>query len=130
MNTFANLETFLTSELHHLLATYLAVFSIKMALLLQLGSVILVLYYGYSIMTPRGSNATIPEMFYNFARMGIVLAFVQNSEGLLDSAIGLIQELKTGFIEEKSLFALLDEQFMAAQKLSQTVRKLDIENLT
>lgn len=125
MGVFTRFETFFTGKLKSLLLHYIPIFSGKMALLLQLGSVILVLYYGYSIMTPRGSNATIPEMLYNFARIGLVLAFVQNSEGLLDSAIGFIDELKTGFIEEKSLFALLDEQFLVTQQLSEDVFKLD-----
>ena len=94
-----------------------------MAFLLQSGATVLILYYGYSIMTVRGSHATLPEMIFNLARIGMVFAFVQNSEGLLDLAIGFIRELKTGFIEEKSLFALLDKQLFMAQKLSQTVYK-------
>lgn len=125
MNTFANLETFLTGELHHLLATYLSVFSSKITFLIRLGAPILVLYYGYSIMTPRGSNATMPEMMFNFVRIGLVLAFVQNSGGLLDLSIGFIHELKTGFIGEQSLFSLLDEQFLTSQKLSEDVFNLD-----
>lgn len=125
MNTFANLETFLTGELHHLLSTYLSVFSSKIIFLIRLGAPILVLYYGYSIMTPRGSNATMPEMMFNFVRIGLVLAFVQNSGGLLDLSIGFIHELKTGFIGEQSLFALLDEQFLTSQKLSEDVFNLD-----
>ncbi|MGI4852361.1 MAG: type IV secretion system protein [Janthinobacterium lividum] len=125
MGIFTKFETFFTSRLETLLFTYAPIFSGKMALLLQLGATILVLYYGYSIMTPRGSNATMPEMMFNFVRIGLVLAFVQNSGGLLDLSIGFINELKSGFIEEKSLFSLLDEQFLATQKLSQTVFKLD-----
>lgn len=125
MGTFANLETFFTGEIHHLLAKYLPIFSSKITLLLQLGSTTLILYYGYSIMTSRGSNATIQDMLFNLARIGIVLAFVQNSEGLLDLVIGFINELKTGFIEEKSLFTLLDEQFLIAQQLSEDVYKFD-----
>lgn len=123
MNTFSNLEAFLTGKINHLLATHMSVFSSKMAFLLQSGATVLILYYGYSIMTVRGSHATLPEMIFNLARIGLVLAFVQNSEGLLDLAIGFIRELKTGFIEEKSLFALLDKQLFMAQKLSQTVYK-------
>lgn len=125
MNTFAEFETFLTSKLHGLLATYLTVFSSKVTLLLELGVPILVLYYGYSIMTARGSNATMPEMIFNFVRIGIVFAFVQNNAGLLNLSIGFIDELKTGLITDKSLFALLDEQFLITQTLSQTVYKLD-----
>lgn len=125
MGIFTTFETFLTGEFHHLLATYLAVFSSKIIFLIRLGAPILVLYYGYSIMTPRGSNATMPEMLFNFARIGLVLAFVQNSGGLLDLSIGFIYELKTGFIGEQSLFALLDEQFLTSQELAQRLRKLD-----
>jgi type IV secretion system protein VirB6 len=100
-------------------------FSTKVSLLLKLGAPILVLYYGYSIMTPRGSNATIQEMMFNFVRIAIVFAFVENSAGLLDLSIGFIHELKTGFINEKSIFTLLDEQLLITQKLSQDVLKLD-----
>lgn len=127
MNTFANLESFLTGKLHHLLATYISMFSSKVSLLLKLGAPILVLYYGYSIMTPRGSNASIQEMIFNFVRIAIVFAFVENSEGLLDLSIGFINELKSGFLGEKSVFALLDEQFLAAQQLSEDVFKLDTD---
>ncbi len=127
MGIFTKFETFLTSKLHHLLATYLAVFSGKMILLIKLGAPILVLYYGYSIMTPRGSNATMQEMMFNFVRIAIVLAFVENSGGLLDLSIGFIHELKTGFIGEKSLFALLDEQLLVTQKLSEDVFYLDTD---
>lgn len=125
MGVFTKFEVFFTDKLHHLLATYLSMFSTKVSLLLKLGAPILVLYYGYSIMTPRGSNATIQEMMFNFVRIAIVFAFVENSAGLLDLSIGFIHELKTGFINEKSIFALLDEQLLTTQKLSQTVRKLD-----
>lgn len=125
MGIFTKFETFFMGKLEALLRIYIPIFSDKMALLLQLGSTVLILYYGYSIMTSRGSNATIQDMLFNLARIGIVLAFVQNSEGLLDTAIGFIHELKTGFIEEKSLFALLDEQFLVTQQLSQDVFKLD-----
>ena len=125
MGIFTKFETFFTDKLETLLLTYVLIFSSRMALLLQLGITVLVLYYGYSIMTARGSNATLQEMIFNLVRIGLVLAFVQNSEGLLDSAIGFIHELKTGFIEEKSLFALLDEQFLVTQQLSEDVFKLD-----
>ena len=125
MNTFANLETFLTDKLNSLLSTYISSFSSKVILLLQLGTPILILYYGYSIMTPRGSSASIYDMLFNLARIGIIFAFVENSEGLLDLAIGFIYELKTGFIGAKSIFTLLDEQFLTTQKLSQIVFKLD-----
>lgn len=125
MGIFTTFETFLTGELHHLLATYLAIFSGKIILLIRLGAPILVLYYGYSIMMPGGSNATLKEMMSNFARIALVFVFVDNSNGLLNLLIGFINELKTGFVGEQSLFALLDEQFVTAQKLSQTVKKLD-----
>lgn len=125
MGVFTKFEVFFTDKLHHLLTTYMTMFSTKVSLLLKLGAPILVLYYGYSIMTPRGSNATIQEMMFNFVRIAIVFAFVENSAGLLDLSIGFIHELKTGFINEKSIFTLLDEQLLITQKLSQDVLKLD-----
>jgi type IV secretion system protein VirB6 len=64
-------------------------------------------------------------MMFNFVRIAIVFAFVENSAGLLDLSIGFIHELKTGFINEKSIFTLLDEQLLVTQKLSQDVLKLD-----
>ena len=67
------------------------------------------------------------EMMFNFARIAIVLTFVENSGGLLDLSIGFIHELKTGFIGEKSLFALLDEQLFVTQKLSEDVFHLDTD---
>ena len=76
MNTFAILEIFLTDKMNHLLATHMSVFSSKITLLLQLGITILVIYYGYSIMRSRGSNATIQDMMFNLARIGLVFAFV------------------------------------------------------
>ena len=123
MGVFTKLETVITDKLHNILATYLAMFSSKVILLFQLGTPLLVLYYGYSIMTARGSNAPAAEMLFNLARIGIV--FVQNSSGLLDLSIGFIHELKTGFIETKSLSSLLDEQFIVAQKLSEDIFNLD-----
>jgi type IV secretion system protein VirB6 len=76
-------------------------------------------------MTARGSNATINEMLFNMARIAIVFAFVENSAGLLDLAIGFIHELKTGFIGSTSLFAILDEQFIVTQKLTVRIIKID-----
>lgn len=125
MNTFANLESYLTDKLSTLLAKYLTIFSSKVILLLQLGTPILVFYYGYSIMTPRGSSASIYDMLFNLVRIGIIFAFVENSAGLLDLTIGFIHELKTGFIGEQSVFTLLDEQHFAAQQLGEKIYHLD-----
>lgn len=127
MGVFTKFETLLTGKLNSLLATYITTFASKIMFLMQIGTPILVLYYGYSIMTPRGSNATINEMLFNMARIAIVFAFVENSMGLLDLAIGFIHELKTGFIGATSLFALLDEQFTITQQLTQDVFKIDTD---
>jgi hypothetical protein len=78
-------------------------------------------------MTPRGSNATINEMLFNLVRIAIVFAFVENSAGLLDLSLSFIDELKTGFIGATSLFALLDEQFLVTQQLTQDVFKIDTD---
>ncbi len=51
MNTFANLETFLTSKLNLIGNTYVQLFADQMVSLIQLGVPILILYYGYSIMS-------------------------------------------------------------------------------
>lgn len=123
----SNLELFITSKLNSLLATYIVTFASKMAFLMKLGIPTLLLYYGYSIMTPRGSNATINEMLFNMARIAIVFAFVENSAGLLDLAIGFIHELKTEFIGTTSLFALLDEQLTVTQQLTQDIFNLDAD---
>lgn len=125
MNTFSNLETFFTTKLYSLLGTYLSIFSNKVVFLLQLGIPLLVLYYGYSILTPRGSHASIQEMMFNLVRIAIIFAFVENSAGLLDLAIGFIRELKTGFLGGKSVFRLLDEQLLVTQQLSEDVFYLD-----
>jgi len=81
MNIFSEIETALTNNFHSLLSTYLSMFASKVILLFQLGKPLLVLYYGYSIMTPRGSNAQVAEMLFNLVRIGIVFAFVRNSGG-------------------------------------------------
>ena len=127
MGIFTKFETFFTGKLNSLLSTYISAFSSKVILLLQLGTPILILYYGYSIMTPRGSSASIYDMLFNLVRIGIIFAFVENSEGLLDLAIGFIHELKTGFIGVKSIFTLLDEQFLVTQQLSEDIFKLDTD---
>lgn len=127
MGIFTKFETFFTGKINSLLSTYISAFSSKVIFLLQLGTPILILYYGYSIMTPRGSSASIYDMLFNLVRIGIVFAFVENSGGLLDLAIGFIHELKTGFIGAKSIFALLDEQFLVTQQLSEDVFNLDTD---
>jgi len=125
MNTFANLETYYTDKLNSLLATHMAIFSSKVIALFQLGTPLLVLYYGYSMMSSRGSNASLPDMIFNLVRIGMVFAFVRNSGGLLDLSIGFIHELKSGFMGSTSLFSLLDELFETTQQLSQTIFKID-----
>lgn len=55
MHTFANLETFLTSKLNLILNAYVQLFADQMVVLIQAGAPILILYYGYSIMSGRGS---------------------------------------------------------------------------
>ena len=125
MGMFTALEIFLTSKLNALLSTYITVFSNKVIILLQLGTPILVLYYGYSIMTPRGSNASIDEMLFNLVRIAIVFAFVQNSVGLLDLTVGFIHELKGGFIGATSVWNLLDQEVEVTQKLSEKIFDLD-----
>ena len=125
MNTFTNLDTFLNSKLNSLLGIYINGFANQVIILMQMGITTLILYYGYSIMTPRGSNASINEMLFNMVRIAIVFAFVKNSAGLLDLAIGFIHELKTGFIGAPNLFTLLDEQFIVTQKLTVKIMKVD-----
>lgn len=127
MSTFSNFEKYLTDQLNSLFAKYTAIFSSKIIVLLQLGIPILILYYGYSIMTPRGSSASIQDMIFNLVRIGIIFAFVENSSGLLDLTIGFIYELKTGFIGAESVFSLLDEQFIVTQQLSEDVFNLDTD---
>lgn len=124
---FTTLEAFLTAKLNTLLTTYTTVFADKMVILLQAGSVVLVLYYGYAIMTGRGSNATMNEMLWNMTRIAIILGFMKNTDGLLDLSIAFIHELKTGFVGEESVFSLLDQQFVSTQKLTQGLFAIDAD---
>ncbi|WP_342226158.1 type IV secretion system protein [Rickettsia endosymbiont of Urophora cardui] len=92
-----------------------------MVFLIQVGAPILILYYGYSIMSGRGSNATVSEMMWNMARIGMIFAFMQNTGNLLDLSIGFIQELKSGFVGAESIFALLDQQVESTKKLAESL---------
>ncbi len=121
MHTFTNLETFLTGKLNLILNSYTILFANQMVFLIQVGAPILILYYGYSIMSGRGSNATVSEMMWNMARIGMIFAFMQNTGNLLDLSIGFIQELKSGFVGAESIFALLDQQVESTKKLAESL---------
>lgn len=126
MNTFANLETFLTSKLNLIGNAYVQLFADQMVFLIQLGAPILILYYGYSIMSGRGSNATVSEMMWNLVRIGMIFAFMQNTGHLLDLSIGFIHELKGGFVGAESILALLDQQVESTKKLAEDLYALDV----
>lgn len=122
---FTTIEQAVQSKLSALISTYLIVFAEKMIFLIQAGAPILILYYGYSIMSSRGSNATVSEMMWNLARIGMIFAFMQNTGNLLDLSIGFIQELKGGFVGADSVFSLLDQQLLVTQGLTASIGKLD-----
>lgn len=107
---FTTMEQVIESKLAVLINAYLTLFAGKMVTLITIGLPILVAYYGYSILAGRGSSATLGEMFWNVARIGITLSFVENTGGLLDASVSFIHELKSGFVGDDSVFNLLDQQ--------------------
>jgi type IV secretion system protein VirB6 len=125
MGLFSIIETGFSNRFNVVLAGYTKIYADKTIFLMKLGTPILVLYYGYSIMSSRGSNATIHEMLFNMVRIAIVFAFVENSEGLLTLTIDFIHELKNGFVQARSIWAFLDDVAAVTQKLSGKVREVD-----
>ncbi len=125
MEVLAPFEAYISQELTLLLEAYVKLFADNMVFLIQLGAPILILYYGYSIMSGRGSNATVSEMMWNMARIGMIFAFMQNTGNLLDLSIDFIQEIKSGFVGKASVFALLDQQLTATKNLTVTIMKID-----
>lgn len=125
MNLFSALANILEVKLHALLSAYITLFADKMVTLITIGLPILVAYYGYSILAGRGSNATLGEMFWNVARIGIILSFIENSGGLLDASIALIHELKGSFVGAESVWLELDEVVGKTQNLSEIIKNLD-----
>lgn len=122
---FTTIEQVIESKLAVLINAYLTLFADKMVTLITIGLPILVAYYGYSILAGRGSNATLGEMFWDVARIGIILSFIENTGGLLDASVALINELKSGFVGSESIFALLDQQLLVTQNLTAIIGKLD-----
>lgn len=125
MGLFTALEIVFSNRFNGVLAGYTAKFASKIIFLMKLGTPILVMYYGYSIMSSRGSNATIQEMLFNMVRIAIVFAFVENSEGLLTLTIDFIHELKNGFVEARSIWAFLDDVVIVTQKLTGKIMAMD-----
>lgn len=124
---FTTIEIALQLQLQSILNTYIQLFADQMVFLIQLGVPILIMYYGYSIMSGRGSNATVSEMMWNLARIGMIFAFMQNTDHLLDLSIGFIHELKGGFVGADSVFGLLDQQFEVTQKLAEDLYAMDVD---
>lgn len=126
MKFFQSFEHIIDNELTNIISTQLVLFADQMVFLIQLGAPILILYYGYSIMSGRGSNATVSEMMWNLARIGMIFTFMQNTDHLLDLSIGFIQELKGGFVGADSVFGLLDQQVESTKKLAEDLYALDV----
>ncbi len=126
MKFFQSFEQIIDNELTNIISTQLVLFADQMVSLIQLGVPILILYYGYSIMSGRGSNATVSEMMWNLARIGMIFAFMQNTGNLLDLSIDFIQELKGGFVGADNVFGLLDKQVESTKKLAEDLYSLDV----
>lgn len=125
MYLLSSLSNILETKLHAILNAYVKIFADNMVFLIQAGVPILILYYGYSILSGRGSNATVSEMMWNMARIGMIFAFMQNAGNLRDLTIDFIQELKNGFIGTQNIWGLLDEVLVRTQKLSEIIKDLD-----
>lgn len=126
MKFFQSFEKIVDHELTSIINTHLILFADQMVFLIQAGAPILILYYGYSIMSGRGSNATVSEMMWNLARIGMIFAFMQNTGHLLDLSIGFIHELKGGFVGADSVFGLLDQHVESTKKLAEDLYALDV----
>lgn len=125
MGLFEVLHQVIDTRLDKILNTYIQLFADQMVFLIQLGAPILILYYGYSIMSGRGSNATVSEMMWNMARIGMIFAFMQNTGHLRDLTIGFIRELESGFVGTQNIWTLLDQVANKTQKLSEIIKDLD-----
>ncbi len=128
MEFFTSLEQVINHKLLAIMNTYLTLFADKMVILLMAAAPILVLYYGYSVLSwCSSSTATMSDMLWNMARIGIVLEFMRNTGNLLDLSIGFIHELKSGFVGAKSIFALLDQHLSITKQLAEDLYNLDVD---
>lgn len=85
-----------------------------------------IIWMGYQTWAGK-TQAPMQDTLWNLAKFGIILSFINNIDGYLDSAMAAVEGLKTGFTGDSgsSVWAQLDTLWQKTQELGEAVYKMD-----
>ncbi|HDS5980330.1 TPA: type IV secretion system protein [Escherichia coli] len=122
---FQGLAQALNSSLDSMASGQIAQYSSMISVIVTSSVTLYLIVCGY--MQMAGKLRT-EDFGYNIVKMSIILTFVNNSGGYLDSAIDAINGLKEGISGSDSVWAILDSLWYKTQVLADTIYKLGDED--
>ncbi|ENZ2746214.1 type IV secretion system protein [Salmonella enterica] len=100
-------------------------FAIEMA---QYGVTIYIIIYAMQTMAGR-QKTPVPDFLWNMGKMAVIFMFVSNMDGLLDSAISGIDDLKDMLSGGIDPWLWLDQLWVKGGQVARKIRELDTDTI-
>lgn len=100
-------------------------FAIEMA---QYGVTIYIIIYAMQTMAGR-QKTPVPDFLWNMGKMAVIFMFVSNMDGLLDSAISGIDDLKNMLSGGIDPWLWLDQLWVKGGQVARKIRELDTDTI-
>ncbi|WP_337049933.1 type IV secretion system protein [Serratia fonticola] len=121
---FTGLDAAIMNGLNNELQGQMSLYSSMMSGLIVGSATLYILWRGYQTLAGK-LHTPVEEVAWDLARMGIILAFVTNTDGYLDATVAAINGLKDGFSGSENVWVLLDTLWSKAQALGEKLFTLD-----
>lgn len=121
---FTGMDNAIMTGVNQVIQGQMSLYSSMMVGLVTGSVALYILWRGYQTLAGK-LQTPVEDVVWDLARMGIILVFVTNANGYLDSVISAIDGIKNGFSGSDNVWTILDTLWDKAQGIGQTLYNLD-----
>lgn len=122
MNVFSKIESIIQMALNIVLSVLQSQWVSGITTVAQVSITLYIVVFGYMVFAGK-IQTPIPDILWNLAKFGIILAFISNTGGYLTMTNEAVDGLKGFFAGGVSGFSLLDEKIGGVAKLASEIWK-------
>ena len=122
MNVFSKIESIIQMALNIVLSALQSQWVSGITTVAQVSITLYIVVFGYMVFAGK-IQTPLPDLLWNLAKFGIILAFISNTGGYLTMTNEAVDGLKGFFAGGVSSFSLLDEKIGGVAKLASEIWK-------